>query len=132
MKIGINEIMTVNDILVEFDFEKVGKIMEAVKWNWELPKLLNDDPGESPSKDIMTMRSPTGIEMRRAVRELLVSAITNEKNEDDGGFEVVFKWVDEKKTKYSVTLNFVPEDMTITTERSAEETKVKPNENDKK
>lgn len=132
MKIGINEIMTVNDILVEFDFEKVGKIMEAVKWNWELPKLLNDDPGESPSKDIMTMRSPTGIEMRRAVRELIVSAITNEKNEDDGGFEVVFKWVDEKKTKYSVTLNFVPEDMTITTERSAEETKVKPNENDKK
>ena len=132
MKIGINEIMTVNDILVEFDFEKVGKIMEAVKWNWELPKLLNDDPGESPSKDIMTMRSPTGIEMRRAVRELLVSAITNEKNEDDGGFEVVFKWVDEKKTKYSVTLNFVPEDMTITTERSAEETKAKPNENDKK
>lgn len=132
MKIGINEIMTVNDILVEFDFEKVGKIMEAVKWNWELPKLLNDDPGESPSKDIMTMRSPTGIEMRRAVRELIVSAITNEKNEDDGGFEVVFKWVDEKKTKYSVTLNFVPEDMTITTERSTEETKVKPNENDKK
>ena len=115
MNIGTNEIMTINDILVNFDFEKVGKIMETVGWKWELPKLLNDDPGDSPPKDTMTMRAPTGIEMRRTVRELIASAMTDETDTDAGGFEVVFKWTDKEKKRFSVTLNFVPEDMTITT-----------------
>ena len=132
MNIGTNEIMTINDILVNFDFEKVGKIMETVGWKWELPKLLNDDPGESPPKDTMTMRAPTGIEMRRTVRELIASAMTDETDTDAGGFEVVFKWTDKEKKRFSVTLNFVPEDMTITTNCTEETPKPKQDENDQK
>lgn len=132
MNIGTNEIMTINDILVNFDFEKVGKIMETVGWKWELPKLLNDDPGDSPPKDTMTMRAPTGIEMRRTVRELIASAMADETNTDAGGFEVVFKWTDKEKKRFSVTLNFVPEDMTITTNCTEETQKPKQDENDQK
>ena len=126
MKIGINEVMTINEIMREFDFEKVSQIMEAIKWKWELPKLLNDDPGDNPPADQMTHRAPTAIEMRRAVNMLLLEAFMKETNTSDGGFEVLFSWVDDKKKKFTVTLNFVPEDITITTNRSEEK-----NENDK-
>ena len=115
MDITTNSALAICEILVDFDFARVKKTMEAVNWKWELPKILNDDPGDNPGPDIMTERTPTEIEMKRKVFHLLVETINSEEGKYDGGFETQFKWKDESKTSFSVSLQFIPEDIKITT-----------------
>lgn len=113
MEIGVNQIMSISEILVDFDFNKVAKTMEATNWKWELPKILNDDPGENPPNDMMTKRAPTEVEMRRTVFRLLMEAITKEESCYEGGFEVKFSWDNPEKTSFSIALQFVAEDIEI-------------------
>ena len=137
MKVNNNEIMTVLQVIINFDFNKVRKCMEALGATWKLPKELNSERTNWQPEQ-MTDRMPTDIEMHSVAYNLLFKAIQEElASITTKGFEARFEWMDEKHTKYDLSLNFVPEDVTIsatitgiTPIEKPEETK--ENENDKK
>lgn len=137
MKVEKNEIMTVLQVLVNFDFDRVRKCMEAIGATWNLPKEINSERTNWQPEQ-MVDRIPTDIEMHSVAHNLLFDAIQKELASITAkGFEARFDWTDEKHTKYDLSLFFIPEDVTISATMTGitqiekpEETK--ENENDKK
>ena len=137
MKIDRNEIMTILQVLVNFDFNRVRKCMEALGMTWKLPKEVYSDRSDWQESQ-MTNRIPTDIEMHNLANKLLFKAINEELEVVNvNGMEARFEWRDEKATKYELGLFFIPEDVTITANKTGITTIEKPqdlteNENDKK
>jgi len=114
MEIQFNQVMSMCEVLMDFDFSRVTKTMEATNWKWELPKLLNDEPGDDPPPDMMTNRVPTEIEMKRQVFQLMMKAFAEENTQYAGGFEAKFEWDNKEKTSYTISVQFISEDIKIT------------------
>ncbi len=136
MKIGQNEIMAVLQVILNFDFHRVRRCMEALGMTWKLPKAINTERTDWQA-DQLVDRMPTDIEMHNTASRLLFRVMEEDLiSASDNGFEARFEWTDEKATKFDLMLNFVPEDITISTTKTGITPIEKPeqltNENDKK
>jgi len=77
----------INNVLDQFDFEKVHRVMEFLEWEWASGARKDD----SIIYEHEEMRIPTVQEMICAARRLLVSAIKDETSWDTGGFRATAK-----------------------------------------
>lgn len=83
----------INDVMDEFDFHKVQKIMETLDWKWALEDAL---------------RVPTESEVRKFARRLLEDAIKRNSTMASGGFKA--KYI---KKYNELSLKFVVEEVCI-------------------
>jgi len=137
MKIDKNELMALLQVIVNFDFNRVRKCMEALGITWELPIEINSERSDWP-KEQMTRRVPTDIEMHNLAHKILFKAMYDElASVNVNGIEARFDWTDEKRTKFEIGLFFIPEDITISATKTGitpieKPEEAKENENDKK
>ena len=87
----------INEILDDFDFEKVHKVMETLDWKWYLADYEDEDE---------ELRVPTANEVRKRARSEMTSLITQMAEEGEttgfsngGGIEVTVEVIKDEVRK---------------------------------
>lgn len=70
----------ISQVLIDFDFRKVRRVMEFLDWKWAIPEAEND----------IEFRIPSEVEIKEMAYKLMKEAVKGKRSISSGGLEVIF------------------------------------------